>query len=164
MEMNMRLIGARNLSEITPDLVDASALRNRAGLAPTDHLYSQTCEHSCFISSRNESNKRDQTNPSTSPSSATRSSKPSHLPYTSQNLPAFESSGFIHGIEFNMYLFSRHEIEHFLHDNICLLITEEPVIVCAMKVLFDTISYTPTGPLERFNAVRRSVDIPNCAI
>jgi len=46
MEMNMRLIGARTLAEITPDLVDASALRNRAGLAPSDNLYHQTCKHS----------------------------------------------------------------------------------------------------------------------
>jgi len=42
--------------------------------------------------------------------------------------------------------------------------TEEPVIVCATEVLFNTILDTPTGPLERFDAVGRSVDVPNRAI
>lgn len=42
--MNMRLIGARNVTEIVPGMVDASALHSRVGLAPIDNLYSNTCE------------------------------------------------------------------------------------------------------------------------
>ncbi|KAF8189022.1 hypothetical protein BJ912DRAFT_1059289 [Pholiota molesta] len=37
--MNMRLIGARTISEIVPEMVDASALRAHAGLTPSDNLY-----------------------------------------------------------------------------------------------------------------------------
>jgi hypothetical protein len=40
--MNMRLLGITSLSELTPDLVDASRLR--AGNTPQDNLYSQTCK------------------------------------------------------------------------------------------------------------------------
>ncbi|KAK7464383.1 hypothetical protein VKT23_006550 [Stygiomarasmius scandens] len=39
-EMNMRLLGARSLKELTPDMVDASALHSHAGLTPNDNLYS----------------------------------------------------------------------------------------------------------------------------
>ena len=42
--MNMRLLGARNLSEIVPEMVDASALRAHAGLTPPDNLYNATCK------------------------------------------------------------------------------------------------------------------------
>ncbi|KAJ7125170.1 glyoxylate dehydrogenase [Mycena epipterygia] len=41
-EMNMRLLGAQTLSEIGPELVDASALHTHAGLVPQDNLYSAT--------------------------------------------------------------------------------------------------------------------------
>ncbi|KAJ7287151.1 glyoxylate dehydrogenase [Mycena rebaudengoi] len=41
-EMNMRLLGARNLSEIGPDMVDASALHAHAGLTPEDALSTAT--------------------------------------------------------------------------------------------------------------------------
>jgi len=41
-EMNMRLLGTTSLSEITPDLVDASRLRT--GVTPQDNLYSATYE------------------------------------------------------------------------------------------------------------------------
>ncbi|KAG6920221.1 hypothetical protein DXG01_004990 [Tephrocybe rancida] len=41
-EMNMRLLGARNLGELVPDMVDASALHSHAGLTPNDNLYSET--------------------------------------------------------------------------------------------------------------------------
>ncbi|KAJ7686569.1 glyoxylate dehydrogenase [Mycena rosella] len=41
-EMNMRLLGCRNLSELGPDMVDASALHTHAGLAPQDNLYAAT--------------------------------------------------------------------------------------------------------------------------
>jgi L-lactate dehydrogenase (cytochrome) len=43
-EMNMRLIGARTISEIVPEMVDASALRAHAGLTPSDNLYNTICE------------------------------------------------------------------------------------------------------------------------
>lgn len=39
----MRLIGARNLSEIVPEMVDASALHSRVGMSPPDNLYLNTC-------------------------------------------------------------------------------------------------------------------------
>ncbi|KAE9411536.1 glyoxylate dehydrogenase [Gymnopus androsaceus JB14] len=42
LEMNMRLLGARNLKEIKPEMVDASGLRSHAGLTPTDNLYQST--------------------------------------------------------------------------------------------------------------------------
>jgi len=41
--MNMRLIGARSISEVVPEMVDASALRSHAGLTPVDNLYNTTC-------------------------------------------------------------------------------------------------------------------------
>ncbi|KAF9446522.1 hypothetical protein P691DRAFT_794412 [Macrolepiota fuliginosa MF-IS2] len=41
-QMNMRLIGARNLNEIVPEMVDASALHSRVGLSPPDNLYFNT--------------------------------------------------------------------------------------------------------------------------
>jgi len=42
--MNMRLLGARTINEIVPEMVDASALRSHAGLTPTDNLYNSTCK------------------------------------------------------------------------------------------------------------------------
>lgn len=47
--MNMRLIGARTISEIVPEMVDASALRMHVGVTPTDNLFNQTCEY-CLLS------------------------------------------------------------------------------------------------------------------
>lgn len=41
--MNMRLLGARNLRELVPEMVDASALQSHVGLTPNDNLYSSTC-------------------------------------------------------------------------------------------------------------------------
>ncbi|KAJ7099534.1 glyoxylate dehydrogenase [Mycena belliarum] len=41
-EMNMRLLGCRTLGELSPDMVDASALRTHAGLVPQDSLYAAT--------------------------------------------------------------------------------------------------------------------------
>ncbi|KXN87469.1 Cytochrome b2, mitochondrial [Leucoagaricus sp. SymC.cos] len=38
-QMNMRLIGARSINEIVPEMVDASALHARVGLSPSDNLY-----------------------------------------------------------------------------------------------------------------------------
>lgn len=43
--MNMRLLGARNLSEIVPEMVDASALSNHVGFTPPDNLFNSICEY-----------------------------------------------------------------------------------------------------------------------
>ncbi|KAJ7772058.1 glyoxylate dehydrogenase [Mycena maculata] len=42
-EMNLRLLGARTLSDIGSDMVDASGLHTHAGLTPEDNLFSATC-------------------------------------------------------------------------------------------------------------------------
>ncbi len=42
--MNLRLLGARNLSELTPDMVDASGLHQHVGLTPADNLFNTTCK------------------------------------------------------------------------------------------------------------------------
>lgn len=47
--MNMRLIGARNLNEIVPEMVDASALHARVGLPPADNLYFNTCKFCLYL-------------------------------------------------------------------------------------------------------------------
>lgn len=41
--MNMRLLGARTIDELTPEMVDASALHSHVGLTPPDNLYNTTC-------------------------------------------------------------------------------------------------------------------------
>ncbi|KAG2043909.1 glyoxylate dehydrogenase [Suillus americanus] len=42
LEMNMRLLGARTIDDLTPDMVDANALHSHVGLTPTDNLYNTT--------------------------------------------------------------------------------------------------------------------------
>lgn len=42
-EMNMRLLGARTLDELVPEMVDATALHSHAGTAPRDNLYNSAC-------------------------------------------------------------------------------------------------------------------------
>ncbi|KIK95774.1 hypothetical protein PAXRUDRAFT_11243 [Paxillus rubicundulus Ve08.2h10] len=42
LQMNMRLIGARTIDELTPDMVDASAIHSHVGLTPVDNLYNTT--------------------------------------------------------------------------------------------------------------------------
>jgi hypothetical protein len=46
--MNMRLLGARTIDELAPEMVDASALHSHAGLTPPDNLYNTTCEFILF--------------------------------------------------------------------------------------------------------------------
>lgn len=41
--MGMRLIGARAVDELTPDLVDASGVHAHVGFTPTDNLYNAMC-------------------------------------------------------------------------------------------------------------------------
>ncbi|KAJ3784407.1 glyoxylate dehydrogenase [Lentinula aff. detonsa] len=42
LEMNMRLLGARNLKELVPEMVDASALQAHVGATPRDNLFDST--------------------------------------------------------------------------------------------------------------------------
>ncbi|KAF7792747.1 hypothetical protein EIP86_003845 [Pleurotus ostreatoroseus] len=41
-EMNMRLLGARTIDDLVPEMVDASALNQHIVPVPTDHLFEQT--------------------------------------------------------------------------------------------------------------------------
>lgn len=45
-EMNMRLLGARTIDELVPEMVDASALSQHIVTVPQDNLFSATCEFS----------------------------------------------------------------------------------------------------------------------
>lgn len=42
--MNMRLLGARTIDEIVPELVDASSLSSHFVQTPQDNLFNNTCE------------------------------------------------------------------------------------------------------------------------
>jgi hypothetical protein len=42
-EMNMRLLGARTIDEVTEDMVDARAVGSHDGSVPTDHMFSTNC-------------------------------------------------------------------------------------------------------------------------
>ena len=44
-EMNMRLLGARNLKEVVPEMVDASSLHSHIVAVPGDRLYDSNCEY-----------------------------------------------------------------------------------------------------------------------
>lgn len=41
--MNMRLLGARNLKEIVPEMVDASNIHLHTVSVPNDNLYETNC-------------------------------------------------------------------------------------------------------------------------
>jgi L-lactate dehydrogenase (cytochrome) len=41
--MNMRLLGARNIKEIVPDMVDASNIHLHTVPVPSDNLYESNC-------------------------------------------------------------------------------------------------------------------------
>ena len=43
-EMNMRLLGARTIDELVPEMVDASALSSHVVLTPQDTLFHNTCK------------------------------------------------------------------------------------------------------------------------
>lgn len=50
--MNMRLLGARTIDELVPEMVDASALSSHVVLTPQDNLFHQTCKsHSALFTS-----------------------------------------------------------------------------------------------------------------
>ena len=42
-EMNMRLLGARTLKEVVPEMVDASNLSTHIVAVPGDNLYNNNC-------------------------------------------------------------------------------------------------------------------------
>ena len=46
-EMNMRLIGVRNLKEIVPEMVDASSIQSHIVAVPGDRLYDSNCKLLC---------------------------------------------------------------------------------------------------------------------
>ena len=48
--MNMRLIGARNLKEIVPEMVDASNIRCHIVSVPGDGLYNSNCKFGLLFS------------------------------------------------------------------------------------------------------------------
>lgn len=50
-EMNMRLLGARTLAELEPEMVDATALTQHVVMSPQDNLYHNTCEWSSELRS-----------------------------------------------------------------------------------------------------------------
>ena len=41
--MNMRLLGARSLKEVVPEMVDASSLQSHIVAVPGDRLYDSNC-------------------------------------------------------------------------------------------------------------------------
>lgn len=47
-EMNMRLLGARTIDELVPEMVDATTLTSHVVLAPRDNLFHETCESPSF--------------------------------------------------------------------------------------------------------------------
>jgi len=49
--MNMRLIGARNLKEIVPEMVDASNIGCHIVSVPGDELYNSNCKPSFSLAS-----------------------------------------------------------------------------------------------------------------
>ena len=50
--MNMRLLGARTIDEIVPDMVDASSLKSHFVMTPQDNLFQNTCECASVLRSR----------------------------------------------------------------------------------------------------------------
>jgi len=46
--MNMRLIGARNLKEVVPEMVDASNIGCHIVSVPGDELYNSNCKQTGF--------------------------------------------------------------------------------------------------------------------
>ena len=46
-EMNMRLLGARNLKEVVPEMVDATNIGSHVVAVPGDRLYDSNCM--CWI-------------------------------------------------------------------------------------------------------------------
>jgi len=43
-EMNMRLLGAQTIKDVTPDMIDASAISVHIAATPVDRLYDNNCK------------------------------------------------------------------------------------------------------------------------
>ena len=51
--MNMRLLGAKTIKDIVPEMVDASSLKSHFVMTPEDNLFNSTCAYQLFpITSR----------------------------------------------------------------------------------------------------------------
>lgn len=48
-EMNMRLLGAANLKEVGPDMVDVSSISQHVVVVPGDRLYDTNCTFQCIL-------------------------------------------------------------------------------------------------------------------
>lgn len=48
-EMNMRLLGARTMKDIVPEMVDASNIHSHIVVVPGDRLYDNNCKYLCII-------------------------------------------------------------------------------------------------------------------
>ncbi len=46
--MNMRLLGARNIEDVCPDMIDASNIGAHVAAIPGDRLYDSNCEFNFF--------------------------------------------------------------------------------------------------------------------
>jgi L-lactate dehydrogenase (cytochrome) len=47
--MNMRLLGARNIGDVCPDMIDASNIGAHVAAIPGDRLYDSNCEFDVFF-------------------------------------------------------------------------------------------------------------------
>jgi len=52
LEMNMRLLGARTIADVVPEMVDTSSIHAHVVAVPGDRLYEANCESSCPESTR----------------------------------------------------------------------------------------------------------------
>lgn len=48
-EMNMRLIGARTMKEVVPEMVDTGSIHQHVVAVPGDRLYDGNCEQSLSV-------------------------------------------------------------------------------------------------------------------
>ena len=48
-EMNMRLLGARTMKDVVPEMVDASNIHSHTVAVPGDKLYDNNCTYLCVI-------------------------------------------------------------------------------------------------------------------
>jgi L-lactate dehydrogenase (cytochrome) len=48
-EMNMRLLGARTMKDVVPQMVDASNIHSHIVAVPGDRLYDNNCKYLCII-------------------------------------------------------------------------------------------------------------------
>ena len=46
--MNMRLLGAKTIKDVVPEMVDASSLKSHFVMTPEDNLFNSTCAYQLF--------------------------------------------------------------------------------------------------------------------